>query len=234
MLSTLLVTTAVDHLDELRSRILKSLAVFMLFTILLYSFSDALLFLLAKPVGSLLIIEPAEAFVSYIKVALWGGFFFASPFILYQAWAFVVSGLREHEKKYLAFFLPVSFSLFCAGGAFGLFLIIPLGIRLLLSFGSEYMQPMITVSKYISFVGTLTLVFGLVFQLPIVLLFLTKAGIVSTLALRRKRKHAIVGIFILAAIITPPDVISQLSMALPLIVLYEIGLFFATCAQKNE
>jgi len=220
----------IAHLDELRGRMLKSVFAFVALSIVLYSVSDALFYLLAKPVGALVFIEPAEAFLSYIKVAMWGGFFFASPFILYQIWAFVVSGLTQHEKRYIAFFLPVSFLLFCAGASFGFFVIIPLGVRLLLSFGSEYMHPMITVSKYISFVGTLTLVFGSVFQLPIVLLFLTKVGVVTPQVLAQKRKHAIALIFIVAAIVTPPDIVSQVSMAVPLFVLYEIGILFSKIA----
>lgn len=223
----------IGHLDELRSRILKSIIVFILCTVIVYHVSDTILFFLSRTPGTLVFIDPAEAFLAYLKVALWGGFFTALPFILYEAWAFVVSGLNRHERRFLLVFLPLSTVLFFSGAVFALFVIIPMGVRLLLSFGSEFMQPMLTVSRYISFVATLTLAFGCVFQLPIVLLFLTSIGIVSPATLAKNRKFALLIIFIVAATLTPPDIISQVAMALPLIVLYEIGILTSRLCRKR-
>jgi sec-independent protein translocase protein TatC len=224
----------VEHLDELRGRILKALLMFLVCTVIIYRAGDAIFYFLTRPVGTLVFIDPPEAFLTYIRVALWGGFFAAVPFILYQIWAFIVSGLHRHERRYLLVFLPFSVLLFFGGAAFGLIVIIPIGLKLLLSFGTEFMRPMITVSRYVSFVGTLTLAFGIVFQLPIILLFLTRIGIVTPYILQQKRVYAITLIFIVAATLTPPDVISQIAMAIPLMVLYEIGIIFARIGYRSN
>ena len=172
--------------------------------------------------------------MAYIKIALWGGFFCASPFIIYQAWAFISTGLTDAERRGVYFFLPVSFLLFAGGILFAYGVIIPTGIRLLLSFQGVYLEPMISVSRYISFIGMLLLVFGVIFQLPLAMLFLAKTGLITPCQLARGRKTAIVIIFIAAASLTPPDIVSQTAMALPLIILYEIGIMFARLVHKKR
>lgn len=225
--------TVIGHLEELRVRIIKSLIVISVVSCYVYSIAGRLLAIVARPVGKLIFTEPAEAFLSYVKIALWGGLILSSPFVIYQLWQFISAGLKPQERKYIALFGPFSFVLFAAGGAFGYCVIIPVGIKLLLSFSSDYLVPMISVSNYISFVGMLVVAFGIVFQLPLLCLFLTKTGIITPTFLTRKRRHAIVIIFIVAAALTPPDIVSQFLMAIPLLVLYELGILLSKVAGRR-
>jgi sec-independent protein translocase protein TatC len=226
--------TLVEHLEELRARIVKSLIFIIIFSLILYSQIDKILPILIKPVGKLVFIAPQEAFITKIKIAFFAGLFLASPFVLYQAWRFVSVGLRPHEKKYTLIFGPVSFILFISGCLFGYSVIMPIGIRFLLGFATDFITPMITISKYISFIVTLILAFGVVFELPLVLLFLTKIGVVTPGFLKERRKEAVVIVFIVAAFLTPPDVITQILMALPLIFLYELGILFSRLVYKRQ
>jgi sec-independent protein translocase protein TatC len=225
--------TFTQHLDELRSRVIKSVISLAICSFVVYYFVDFFLSILTKPVGQLVFIAPQEAFITNIKIAFIGGLFLASPFILFQIWRFVASGLKKHEKKYVLIFGPLSFIQFFFGAVFVYFVILPVGMKFLLGFASDQVAPMITISKYISFVGTLMLCFGLIFELPLVILFLSKIRIVNPTFLTNKRKHAIVFIFIAAAIVTPPDMITQVLMAVPLLILYEVGIVFSKFAYKK-
>ena len=211
------------HLEELRARIIKSLLAVAVTSSLSYSFSTPFLQFLIRPVGHLVFTSPSEGFLAVVNVTLWGGVIMAMPVILYQFWAFVGEALREAERKYVRIFGPLSLILFLAGIVFGYFVIVPISLNFLLSFQSPQLVPMIRASEYLSFVGSLVLAFGVVFELPLILVFLTKIGIASPEFLRQKRRYAIVFIFILSAILTPPDCASQFLMAIPLLVLYELG-----------
>jgi len=224
--------TVARHFEELRARIIKSVIFIILGAIVTYNFVNVIISNLAKPVGELVFIAPQEAFVTNIKIAFFGGLFLSSPVVLYQVWRFISSALKENERKYALIFGPLSFIFFSAGVAFGYFVIVTIGIKFLLGFATDFVNPMISVSKYISFVGMLTLAFGVIFELPLASLFLTKIGIVTPSFLSRKRKHAVVIIFIAAAVFTPPDVITQCLMAGPLLILYEIGIIFSRFAYK--
>jgi sec-independent protein translocase protein TatC len=224
----------IEHLDELRGRLLKSLIAVIVCSIVVYNFGDAILAVLERPVGKLIYIGPSEAFITYIKVALWGGLFLASPICLYQLWCFIGSGLHENERRMVYSFIPVSFVLFIVGAVFGVFVILNFGMQFLLSFGAGVLTPMISVSKYVSFVGAMAAAFGVVFQLPLVMLLLTKTGLATPELFIKKRKIAIVLIFIAAGVLTPgPDLISQFSMAIPLLVLYEVGIVLSKLAYKS-
>jgi sec-independent protein translocase protein TatC len=225
--------TFTQHLDELRSRIIKSVISVVVCSCVVYYFVDFFLSIFTKPVGQLVFIAPQEAFVTNIKIALIGGLFLSSPFLLFQVWRFVSAGLKKNEKKYTLIFGPLSFIQFLLGVVFVYFVILPIGMKFLLGFASDQVVPMITISKYISFVGTLMLCFGLIFELPLVILFLSKIGLVNPTFLVSKRKHAIVIVFIGAAIVTPPDVITQVLMAFPLLILYEVGIVFSKFAYKK-
>lgn len=226
--------TIVEHLNELRNHIGKSLIFLLVCSVIIYSSIDKILFFLSKPVGKLVFIAPQEAFTTNIKIAFFVGLLFSSPFILYQIWKFVSLGLLPKERKYIRIFGPLSFLLFVIGFTFGYLIIVPIGMKFLLGFASEILAPMITISKYISFVFNLSFAFSLVFQLPIVILFLTKIGIVTPAVLKKRRKEAIVLVFIAAAIMTPPDVVTQVLMAVPLILLYELGILFSRLAYKKH
>lgn len=158
--------TLVEHLEELRSRIIKSLIFIAIMMCFLYSFSGLLLDSLVKPVGKLVFIAPQEAFVVRLKIAFLGSLVLSSPLIIYQLWKFLFIGLKPKEKKYSLLFGSLSFILFILGAGFGYFLIIPIGLKFLLRCATKFVTPMIAVDGYLSFVATLVLAFGIVFQLP--------------------------------------------------------------------
>ncbi|MFC1508074.1 twin-arginine translocase subunit TatC [Candidatus Omnitrophota bacterium] len=224
--------TFVEHLEELRGRIIKSVIFIIITTALIFSFSDKILSFISRGVDSLVFIAPQEAFLTTIKIALFGGLYLSSPFILYQVWQFVSSGLESSEKKYALIFGFFSFILFLLGSIFGYLVIVPIGMRFLISFGSEFLTPMISIGKYITFLTTLCFAFGLVFQLPVAILFLTKIGIITPKLLRERRKYAVIIIFIIGAIFTPPDIVTQCLMAVPLIALYELSILLSTLVRR--
>ncbi|MCK5581692.1 MAG: twin-arginine translocase subunit TatC [Candidatus Omnitrophica bacterium] len=212
------------HYEELRSRLIKSIISVLVAACFFYVVIDEVFAFVIRPVGKLVFTAPGEALVARIMLTLFGGIFLAFPFILYQAWRFVAAGLKEHEAKYVRIFAPCSFFLFVIGGLFAYFIAIPISIRFLLSFSNNLVVPMITVKNYISFVGTMLLAFGIVFELPLVLMFLTKIGIATPAFLAQRRRYAIIIILAVSALITPPDFITQLIVAVPLIILYEAGI----------
>ncbi len=221
------------HLDELRGRLLKIIITVVLMSIIVYRFIDKILVFIIKPVGQLVFTSPADAFLARITLVFFVGLFLSFPVTLYQIWKFVAVGLKQTEIKYVYFFGPCSFFLFVLGGLFAYFITIPISIRFLLSFSSDFIVPMITIKSYISFIGTMILAFGVVFELPLVLMFLTKIGIATPDFLAQKRRYAVVLILIVSAIITPPDIITQLIMAGPLIVLYEVGILVSRITYRE-
>jgi sec-independent protein translocase protein TatC len=222
------------HLEELRSRILKSAAFIFIISCILYKFVDCILPLLIKPAGKLVFIIPQEAFLTNIKIALWGGLFLSSPFVLYEIWKFVSLGLMPRERRYVLLFGPLSFVFFVLGTVFGYFIIVSVGMKFLLGFASDSITPMLSIGRYISFISGIIFAFGVVFELPVAVLFLTKTGFVTPEFLSKKRRHIIVLIFILAAFLTPPDIVTQCLMALPLLVLYEISIIFSRAVWRKK
>ena len=150
----------------------------------------------------------------------------ASPVIVYQVWAFVGAALKPSEKKFILIFAPLSLLFFLCGAAFANFVAVPRAYRFLMSFSSDYLVPMVTVRNYLGFWGHMIVAFGAAFELPLILAFLAKIGIASPEYLRQMRRHAVVIILIAAAILAPPDLVSMLVLAVPLIILYEVGIVF--------
>ena len=218
----------IGHMEELRRRLIICVLTVLACSIFSYFYSDKILAILKRPFPhSLVFIAPQEAFVITLKIALFGGIIFALPMIIYHVWQFISSGLKKKEKRYLLFYSPFSLLLFLIGASFAYFLVVPVGLRFLLSFGGSSLEPMISISKYLSFITLMILAFGIVFELPLVLMFLVMIGIVSPQLLAKKRKVFIIAIFVLAAILTPPDVFTQILLALPLIILYEVSIWLA-------
>lgn len=215
------------HLEELRNRLIISLITVGVCFAALYPFSETLLTLVHLPIQDeqLYMLSPAEAFIVHLKLAIFGAIVLAVPMLLYQLWAFVAPGLYQNEKRYALPFVLVATVFFLFGGLFAFFIMLPFALRFLLGFGGSLIQPMISVTNYVSFVTTMMLVFGVVFELPVILVFLAKMGIVTPAHLRSFRKYAIVGAFIIGAILTPPDVVSQVMLAGPLLVLYEVSIW---------
>jgi sec-independent protein translocase protein TatC len=179
-------------------------------------------------------LAPAEAFMAYMKIAFIAGLLLTSPWVFYQIWMFVAAGLYPHERRYVRTAVPFSAGLFIVGALFFLFAIAPLTLRFFLSFGDIVsVANNWTLQRYISFITILMLVFGIAFQTPIAVYVLVRTGLVSLPALRRSRKYVLLTIFIVAAVATPPDIISQVSLGIPLYGLFEVGMILAYIAEKK-
>jgi sec-independent protein translocase protein TatC len=226
--------TFFDHLDELRGRVIQFLCVYGVCCVFAYQLTGSILPFVIKPVGSVVFNAPGEAFAAYMFLTLLVGFIISLPFFLYQVWAFVWDAFTDRERGYIMFFGPLSLVFFLAGCAFAYYVIVPFSIKFLLGFSSAYVVPMIGINSYISFVGSLVLSFGIVFELPLVLVFLVKIGVATPAFLQHYRRHAIMAILIVSAVLTPPDVVSQVLMAAPLMVLYEIGVLFSVLAYRRK
>lgn len=214
------------HIEELRSRIIKSAGAFVLAFCLCYNFIGKLIPKLIAPAGHLIFTAPAEAFSAYMTVGALMALVIASPYIVYQIWAFVGGALKPSEKKFVFIFAPLSLLFFLSGGAFAFFVTVPMAYKFLMSFSSAYLVPMVSVKNYLGFLGHMVVAFGVAFELPLVLAFLAKIGIASPEYLRQMRRHAIIIILVVAALLTPPDVVSMLILAVPLMILYEVGIVF--------
>ncbi len=188
----------------------------------------------AARLNKIVAITYTEQFFSYLKIVLIFGLFLSSPFLLYQMWLFVGAGLYEHEQKVAILFIPFSLVLFVVGMVFGYYVLVPIGLSFLSSYGDpELISPMLNLSAYLSLFFTLTLLLGLVFQEPLIMFFLSRAGIVSPRGFAKKRRHAILTGVILGAFLTPPDPFTQLMLAIPLICLYEIGIMVSRTAYRK-
>ncbi len=220
-----------SHLQELRKRLILSFIAVGVGFFLCYALKEFLFDILAAPLlsmipkgGTLIFTSVAEAFFTYMKVSFIAGIILTSPFILYQIWAFVAPGLYQKEKKYVVPFILVGSLFFAMGVLFGYFVAIPVGFKFLLGYATDFIKPMPSMKEYLSFSIKFLLAFGLVFEFPVVLVLLSKIGVVNAKTLARQRKYAILLIFIFAAIMTPPDFISQVLTALPMIGLYELSI----------
>ena len=181
----------------------------------------------------LVILAPTEGFMISVKVALFSGLVLALPVVAYEFWKFIVPGLLAKEKKLVPPIVFFTVLCFVTGGAFSYFVILRFALKFLLNF-QEHTENMIAIGKYLGFVVTLILVFGVVFELPVLSFFLSKIGLLTPDFLRSKRRYGIVVIFIAAAVLTPPDVMTQLMLAGPLIVLYEISIWVSAIAVKKR
>jgi sec-independent protein translocase protein TatC len=229
------------HLEELRKRLVFCAIAIGIGFIICYIFSKQLFSFLILPLnkvlppGSRLIYTNLpEMFITYIKVALVAGIILAIPVIFYQLWMFLAPALYQREKGYLMPFVLFSSILFVAGSLFGYFVVFPYGFKFFMSFATEDIQALPSVKQYFSFAIRLLLAFGLVFEMPIVVLFLTKIGLITPDSMKKFRKFAILSSFILAAILTPPDVATQIMMALPLIILYELSIFISQAVHRKK
>ena len=230
-----------DHLEELRRRLLLALASWAICTVISLAFSRYIITFLQIPytavVGdkALQVLALAEGFVSYVKIALITGLILSSPWVFYHLWMFVAAGLYPNEKGYVHAAVPFSAALFIAGALFFLFAVAPISISALVKINNWLgLRSNITFKNYISFVTTLMLVFGIAFQTPTAIFFLNRTGLVSIKTLRGSRKYVILGIVIVAAMATPPDVISQVTLAVPLYLLFELGILLSYFAGRRK
>ena len=228
------------HLEELRRRLIVCFIAVGIGFVLSYGFKEKLFQILTRPLISvmetgdkLIFTGLPEAFFTYLKVAFLSGIILATPIIFYQFWVFVAPGLYHKEKRLMVPIVFLSTLFFVGGSFFGYFIVFPYGFKFFLGFASETIRPLPSMREYLSFASKLLLAFGLVFELPLVITFLAKLGMVSVSFLKKNRKYALLLFFVGAAILTPPDVVTQVMMALPLMVLYEISIIGARIFGKK-
>ena len=230
-----------DHLEELRTRILLALAGLVVGAIIALCFGTRIITFIQRPYNllrpdhPLSALAPADAFIGYMKISLLAGLIFSSPWVFYQIWAFIATGLYTKEKRYVHIAVPFCVFLFISGALFFLFIVAPISLSFFLKFGDIiHVTDNWTFQKYVSFVTVLMLVFGLAFQTPVAIYFLNKTGFVSIDQFRKSRKYVLLGIFIIAAVATPPDVISQITLALPLYLLFEFGILLCYLTNRRK
>ncbi len=232
-----------EHLVELRKRLVYVFICLVIVFIGTYSQGKVLMNYLLDPLirympenSTVAFLKITEGFVTELKLAAMASVFVSMPFILYQLWKFIAPGLYAQERKYVFSFVFFASVLFFTGASFAYFIVFPFGFQFFLKYAdpSWNMVANLSVSWYLSFVTRLIMAFGLVFEMPVIVFFLVKMGLVNEQMLRKYRRYAIVMIFVGAAILTPPDVISQTAMAIPLLVLYEVSIYIARIFGKKK
>lgn len=231
--------TFVEHLEELRRRLMISAISIALAGIFAFPFASNILKVLRSPasdtIGALVFFAPADAFLIHLKIAFFIGLAVSIPVILCQLWAFISPAIEINTKRAGLLFLLSSLGAFALGAGFGFFVLLPAAIKFLLSFSQGTLQPLISASSYISFVLGLTLGCGIVFEMPVLSFLLSKAGIIDCYFLRKARKFAAIAIFITAAIITPtPDIFNMTVMAIPMFFLYELSIWVSMLSRRKR
>jgi len=229
-----------SHLEELRKRLIRCCIAVGIGFAVSYAFKEKLFEILTAPLievmepgGALVFTGISEAFFTLLKVSFLAGILLAVPVIVFEFWMFVAPGLYKNERKLILPIVIISSFFFLGGAFFGYFVMFPFGFKFLLGFATETLRPLPSMKEYLSFSSKMLLVFGFVFEMPIVITFLARIGIVSVDFLKANRKYAILIIFIVAAILTPPDAVTQCLMAVPMVVLYEISIIGARLFGKK-
>jgi sec-independent protein translocase protein TatC len=231
----------ITHLLELRDRLLKSILVILLIFIGLYNWSNDLYLYISEPLRrflpegtSMIATEVASPFLTPFKLTLMSAIFLAIPMILHQLWAFIAPGLYKHEKKFAAPLLISSILLFYSGMAFAYYVVFPIIFGFFTSVGPEGVAVMTDINRYLDFVLKLFFAFGVAFEIPIATFLIIAAGLSTVASISEKRPYVIVGCFTVGMLITPPDVISQTLLAVPMWLLFEVGLLFGRLVDKPE
>ncbi len=243
-------TSFVDHLTELRSRLLKSIIYIFIFFVISYTFADTIYSFLVQPYADavkgdelnrrLIFTALHETFITYLKVAFFAAVFVGSPVLLIQIWKFIAPGLYKNEKKALLPYLIATPTLFLLGGMLVYYLVMPLAIKFFLSFETSAqlntlpIQLEAKVNEYLSLIMRLIFAFGLSFQLPVILSLLARVGFIDSNYLKKRRKYVVVIIFAVAALLTPPDPITQIGLGIPLLILYELSILSVSVIEKKK
>lgn len=233
--------TFISHLIEMRDRLLRAVLAVVIIFVCLFPWAQDIYALLARPLlaalpkgGQMIATEITTPFFVPMKVTMMAAFLIALPWVFYQAWAFVAPGLYQHEKRLAVPLVIASVVLFLTGMAFAYFLVFPLVFHFIVSVTPTGVAVMTDIGKYLDFVLTMFIAFGVTFEVPIAVVLLVKMGMVSVAKLREIRPYVIVGAFVVGAIFTPPDVVSQFMLATPLWVLYELGIIVAALISKPQ
>ncbi|OGR61299.1 MAG: twin arginine-targeting protein translocase TatC [Desulfobacula sp. RIFOXYB2_FULL_45_6] len=231
-----------EHLTELRDRLIRSAIAVGVGFCIAYFFKERLFEILTAPLVKAIGEDPntqmiftglPEAFFTYMKVAFLAGIAASTPILFYEFWMFVSPGLYRNERKYIFPIVLLTFIFFIIGSSFAYFIVFPYGFQFFLGFSTDSIHAMLSMKEYLAFSSKMLLAFGFIFELPLVLTFMARMGLVTVPFLQKNRKYAILIFFIVAAILTPPDVVSQILMALPLMVLYEISIIGARVFAKK-
>lgn len=232
----------VEHLTELRIRVMRAIYGIVLGFGLCWAYSEQLMGLIRKPIepflgdatgGGLVFLGVMDKFMAHLKISLLGALIITCPWWLYQVWKFISPGLYESEKKYATGFITFGSLMFISGVSFAYLLVFPAAFKFLLSFGGTIDRPMITLAEYLSFFTTTTLVFGAAFELPLVITIMGMLGIVDEVMLRKNRRYAIVILAVVSAVLTPPDALSMFMLLVPLLILYEASIFLVKIFKRK-
>ena len=234
------VVSVLAHLAELRRRATIAIVVYAIGVMVLMNFSELVFEFISMPIRDalppdtpLIFLNAPDVFFTYLKIALLLSLFATAPVTLYQVWAFVAPGLYQHERKAFVAYFVGSLGLLLAGGSFAFYVVFPLIFEFFLSFSTENIQAMPAIKEYLSLVMKLLFAFGMSFQIPIVIMLLVRMNVVDAAALAEKRRYVFVWAFVCAALLTPPDVISQVLLGVPMLLLYEVGLLLARLKESK-
>lgn len=218
-----------EHLGELRSRLINCIYILLIATGLCYGFSEKIFDFVRAPIapylpgGGLIYTGPLDKFIAHLKLSFVCGILLSCPFWLYQVWKFVAPGLYSRERKYTVGFIVTGTGLFVLGTLFSYYVALPMAFKFLMTFGGDIDKPMISIDQYMGFFTQMSLMFGVAFELPLVIIILGMLGIVSQSFLRKNRRYAIMTLAVLSAIITPPDLLSMVLMLAPMWILFEVA-----------
>ena len=232
-----------QHLEDLRKRIVRAFVAWFVAFMVCYNYAEQMYLIISKPLRDalpagtkLVFLTATEPFFAYMKIGAFAALLVALPVIFWQLWGFIAPGLYVHEKRYVVPFVLLSSACFIAGTAFGYIVAFPLMFGFLVQAGTAggEVVPMLSMGSYLSLAGQMLLAFGITFELPIVIFFLGRMGVVDYAFLSRNRKYALLGCFILGAIFSPPDVVSQCVLAVPMFLLYEVGIWLTYFFGKKK
>lgn len=229
-----------EHLAELRKRLINCVYILLVATGVCYGFSEKLFNFVRSPIapylpgGGLIYTGPLDKFVAHLKLSVVCGVLISCPFLLYQVWQFVAPGLYAKERKYTMSFIALGTGLFFLGAAFSYYVALPMAFQFLMSFGGDIDKPMISIDQYMGFFTQMCLMFGVAFELPLVIIVLGILGIVSQATLRKNRRYAVMIIAVIAAVITPPDILSMVLMLAPMWILFEMAVLAVGFFEKKR
>lgn len=232
--------TLIDHLAELRTRLVHSIYAILIVTFVAFHYAEHIFNVIRGPIapylpeGGLIYTGPLDKFMAYVKLALVCGVIFSCPFWLWQIWKFVAPGLYRKERNLATGFIVSGTFLFLLGVAFSYFVVLPMAFHFLMTFGGSADKPMIAIDSYLSFVTQITLMFGLCFEMPLVITTLAMLGFVSKSFLSKNRRYAIMIMAVISAIVTPPDLLSMVMMLGPMWLLYEISILIVMMIERKR